>query len=95
MTKYDYAGMQACVDDVDKAINEVQSVLDDLQSIVDGIEASVKTDKVTDAMTAVYKQAFRGIDDEVLTPLREQKKYVEDCMEEARAGDAALAGGWG
>ncbi|TDZ98793.1 hypothetical protein [Mycobacteroides salmoniphilum] len=94
-TKYDYEQMQMCVDEVEKATKAVETVLVDLQAIIDGIEDCVLTKDATPAMVQVYKSAFQKIDDEVLQQLLAQKQYVENCMEEARAGDAALAGGWG
>lgn len=92
---YDYEGMAACLADVTKCIESVQATIDDVNQIIASLHEVFKTQQVADAQSAVYRQTLQHIVTEVLEPLHHQRSYVEQCMDEARAGDSSLAGGWG
>ena len=91
---YDYEGMQACLDDVNKCIQHVTEAMGDVNQIIVSLQEVYKTPAVAEAQTTAYRQLLQQMQDQVLDPLTQQRDYVQHCMEEAQHGDSALAGGW-
>lgn len=92
---YDYDGMAACLEDVNRCIQHVEEAKNDINQVIVSLEEVYKTKAVSEAQTAAYRQQLQQIQEQVVEPLMQQRDYVQRCMDEANESDHGLARGWG